>query len=61
MEPAPNLGTRVNNKFIHAMGKAGDDKFIIVLNMDKVFSVEEMHEVETSHYTSDGSNNTVAA
>ena len=46
MEPAPTLGVRVNNQFIEAMGKASDDSFIIVLNMDKVFSAEQIHEVE---------------
>lgn len=46
MEPAPTLGTRVSNKFIQAMGKASDDSFIIILNMDKVFSAEQVHEAE---------------
>ena len=46
LEPAPTLGTRVDNKFIQAMGKASDGSFIIMLNMDKVFSVEQIHEVE---------------
>ena len=60
MEPAPNLGARVDNKFIHAMGKTSDDKFIIVLNMDKVFSAEQMHDVVTSSSVS-GSSDTEAA
>jgi purine-binding chemotaxis protein CheW len=46
LEPAPTLGTRVNNKFIQAMGKASDGSFIIMLNMDKVFSAEQINEVD---------------
>ncbi len=55
MEPAPTLGVRVNNKFIQAMGKASDDSFIIILDMDKVFSCEQMQQVEknSTQYVSD--------
>ncbi len=55
MEPAPTLGVRVNNKFIQAMGKASDDSFIIILDMDKVFSSEQMQQVEknSTQYVSD--------
>ena len=48
MEPAPTLGTRVDNSFIHSMGKANDGSFIIVLNMDKVFSLEQIYDLEKS-------------
>lgn len=48
MEPAPTLGTRVDNSYIQAMGKSKDGKFIIVLNMDKVFSIEQISEAENS-------------
>jgi purine-binding chemotaxis protein CheW len=41
MEPAPSLGTRVDNRFIRAMGKL-DDRFVIVLDMDRVFSMEQL-------------------
>lgn len=44
MEPAPTLGTRVNTNFIQAMGKV-DDRFVIVLDMDLVFSVDLLMEV----------------
>lgn len=46
MEAAPTLGTRVSNKFINAMGKASDGSFIIVLNMDKVFNVDQIYDAE---------------
>jgi len=61
LEPAPALGTRVNNKFIQAMGKADDGSFIVMLNMDKVFSVEEMYEVEHASAEHDASDETEAA
>ena len=48
LEPAPALGTRVNNKFIQAMGKTHDDRFIIVLDMDNVFSLEQIQQVEVN-------------
>ena len=41
VEPAPRMGTRLNTKFIKGMGKR-DERFIILLNIDKVFSTEEL-------------------
>ena len=61
LEPAPTLGTRVNNKFIQAMGKASDGSFIIMLNMDKVFSAEQINEVDQVSAEHDGSAETEAA
>lgn len=46
-EPAPTFGSRINNDFIKAIGKASDDKFIIMLDIDKVFSHDRMKELET--------------
>src|SRR5271169_4615596 len=40
IEPAPRIGTRLNTKFIKGMGKR-DNHFIIILDIDKVFSVDE--------------------
>ena len=61
MEPAPALGTRVNNKFIQAMGKTHDERFIIVLDMDNVFSLEQIQQVESSNMqTSDAGENEAA-
>src|SRR5512141_52734 len=37
IEPAPKIGTRLNTEFIKGMGKR-NDQFIIILNIDKVFS-----------------------
>ncbi|MGD8781793.1 MAG: chemotaxis protein CheW [Ignavibacteria bacterium] len=41
IEPAPRMGTRLNTKFIRGMGKR-DERFIILLDIDKVFSTEEL-------------------
>jgi len=41
IEPAPRIGTRLNTKFIKGMGKR-DKQFIIILDIDKVFSSDEL-------------------
>ena len=41
IEPAPRIGTRLNTKFIKGMGKR-DNHFIIILDIDKVFSTDEL-------------------
>ena len=41
IEPAPRIGTRLKPEFIKGMGKR-DDQFIIILDIDKVFSAEEL-------------------
>jgi purine-binding chemotaxis protein CheW len=42
IEPAPKMGSRLKSDFIKGMGKL-DDNFIIILDVDKVFSVEELN------------------
>ena len=41
IEPPPRIGTRLNTKFIKGMGKR-DNHFIIILDIDKVFSADEL-------------------
>ena len=41
VEPAPRIGTKLNTEFILGMGKR-DDHFVIILDIDKVFSSEEL-------------------
>jgi len=41
IEPPPRIGTRLKTKFIKGMGKR-DGQFIIVLDIDKVFSTDEL-------------------
>jgi len=44
IEPAPKLGTRLNTEFIRGMGKR-EEQFIILLEVDKIFSAEELSVV----------------
>lgn len=41
IEPGPRIGTRLNTDFIKGMGKR-DDQFIIILEINKIFSSEEL-------------------
>ena len=45
IEPPPSIGTRLDTEFIKGMGKQ-DDHFIIILDIDKVFSAEEVAIVQ---------------
>jgi purine-binding chemotaxis protein CheW len=44
IEPAPKIGIRLKTEFIRGMGKR-DDRFIIILDTDKVFSAEELNAI----------------
>jgi purine-binding chemotaxis protein CheW len=46
IEPAPKIGTRLNTEFIEGMGKR-DGKFIIILDIDRVFSADELALVQS--------------
>ena len=41
IEPAPRIGAKLNSNFIRGMGKR-NDKFIIILDIDFVFSADEL-------------------
>jgi purine-binding chemotaxis protein CheW len=41
IQPAPRIGTRVRTDFIRGIGKR-DAQFIIILDMDRIFSEEEL-------------------
>ncbi len=45
IEPAPKLGTKLNTEFIKGMGKVGEN-FVMILDIDKVFSAEELTEIK---------------
>jgi len=47
IEPAPKIGTRLKTDFIRGMGRR-NDAFIIILDIDKVFSSDELSLVETA-------------
>ncbi len=54
IEPAPRIGTKLNTEFIRGMGK-NNDEFIILLDIDKVFSHTEMASVQDiRHETIEG-------
>ncbi len=46
IEPAPKLGMRLKTEFIKGMGKKKED-FIIILDIDKVFSAEELVNISS--------------
>jgi purine-binding chemotaxis protein CheW len=45
IEPAPAIGTQLNTEYIKGMGKQ-KDRFVIILDIDKVFSVDELAKVQ---------------
>jgi purine-binding chemotaxis protein CheW len=45
IEPAPRIGTKLNTEFLKGMGKR-DDGFIMILDIDKVFSVGDIESVQ---------------
>jgi purine-binding chemotaxis protein CheW len=44
IQPAPRIGTQIRTDFIKGMGKR-DTQFIIILDIDRVFSAEELAAV----------------
>jgi purine-binding chemotaxis protein CheW len=48
IEPAPRIGTSINTDFIKGMGKS-DEHFTMILDIDKVFSSEELAEVQAAN------------
>ncbi len=47
IEPAPKIGTRLKTEFIRGMGKR-DEQFIIILDIDRVFSSDELASVQVA-------------
>ena len=45
IEPAPKIGTKLNTEFIKGMGKR-EEEFIILLDIDKIFSSDEISQVQ---------------
>ena len=54
IEPPPRLGTRLKTEFIQGMGKR-DDQFIILLDVDRIFSAEELALVQEAYEPAAGS------
>ena len=51
IEPGPSFGAKIRADFIGGMGKV-DGKFVIILNVDKVLSVEELANITNAAGTS---------
>lgn len=47
IEPAPHIGTRLNTAFIKGMGKH-EEHFVMILDIDRVFSDSEMAVLQTT-------------
>lgn len=47
IEPAPKIGSQLNTAFLRGMGKRNEE-FVLILNIDKVFSAEELNIVQTA-------------
>jgi purine-binding chemotaxis protein CheW len=45
IEAAPHIGTRLNTDFIKGMGKS-DGNFVMILDIDKVFTIGELETVQ---------------
>ncbi len=45
IEPPPSIGTQLNTEFIRGMGKQ-NDQFIIILDIEKIFSSEDLDLVK---------------
>ena len=58
IEPPPRLGTKLNTDFIEGMGNCNDE-FVIILDIDKVFTSEELAVLEGA-FRSETENDDVA-
>jgi len=50
IEAAPNFGAKIRTDFINGMGKI-DDKFVVLLNIDHVLSIEELSMLDSASKT----------
>lgn len=50
IEPAPKIGTRLKTEFIRGMGRQ-EERFIILLDIDKIFSSDELALVQEAGTT----------
>ena len=47
IQPPPKIGTRLSTEFLRGMGKR-DEEFVIILDIDKVFSADDLEDVKAS-------------
>ena len=50
IEPPPRIGSKLKTEFIKGMGSL-EDQFIIILDIDRVFTIEELFEIEGERTT----------
>jgi purine-binding chemotaxis protein CheW len=55
IEPSPYLGTKLSIEFIKGVGKIGEE-FVIILDIDKIFSEDEFEAVSSSTVHMEDSN-----
>jgi purine-binding chemotaxis protein CheW len=48
IEPPPRIGTRLKTEFIRGMGRIDESRFLILLDIDRVFSSEELALVQAA-------------
>lgn len=53
MEPPPKIGSRWKSEFIRGIGKLGED-FVILLDIDRVFSTDELACIQDLSVTDEG-------
>ena len=53
IQPAPDFGTDIRTDFIDRMGKI-DDRFIVILSVDNVLSIDELAALNDLHKQMDG-------
>jgi purine-binding chemotaxis protein CheW len=47
IQPPPRVGTKLNTDFIQGMGKR-NEQFVIILDIDKVFSIDDLQSVQST-------------
>lgn len=45
--PPPNIGSKFRSQFINGMYKLNDEQFIMLLDMNKVFSADELADMQS--------------
>lgn len=60
IEPPPAFGAKIRTDFIRGMGKM-DGRFVIILNVDKVLSIDDLALLEQANAQGAGSANEAAA
>ena len=50
--PPPNIGINYHSEFIYGMYKFSEEQFIMLLDMDKLFSTEDLKEMKETAPTS---------